>query len=347
MFGPTGGDYRVVQVHPTTRCNLRCHHCYSSSGPQARDILPAGLLGAALHDAAHEGYNAVGISGGEPLMYAGLEELLLAARSAGLVTTVTTNGVLLDEARVQVLAPLVDFFAVSVDGVAASHNRMRASARAFENMRRGLGVLRAGGCRFGLIFTLTMTNLDELAEVAELAAAEGAELLQIHPIEEVGRARSDMEGSAPDDAELAYAYLEVVRLRGCFGDRPQVHLDVASRAVLAAEPERGFAHLAPPESPPPAMTLAPLVIEADGTVVPLQYGFGRAYALGNVVLEPLPPMLDRWQREGQRDFLRLCRQVHHDHVENGLSLPFFNWYGAMTQASQSAETRVAGPVRRT
>ena len=34
----------VLQVHPSRFCNLACAHCYTSSGPQAREELYAGLL---------------------------------------------------------------------------------------------------------------------------------------------------------------------------------------------------------------------------------------------------------------------------------------------------------------
>jgi MoaA/NifB/PqqE/SkfB family radical SAM enzyme len=303
------------------------------------------MLQAVLLDAGREGYNAVGISGGEPLLYPELEALLGAARSAGLVTTVTTNGTLLTEDRVRVLAPLVDFFAVSIDGGADSHNRIRASGRAYGSMLAGLDVLRSCGCDFGLIFTLTLGNLDELGGVVEVAAEAGAAMVQVHPLEEAGRAASDMEGAAPDDAELAYAWLEVVRLRHQIAERPIVHLDVASRQVLAAEPERGFAGDAVADQG--LENLSPLVVEADGTVVPLQYGFGRRYALGNIRNEPFPPMLARWRREGHRDFLRLCRRVYRDQVESGSSLPFFNWYGAMRDASLTRSALISGPTSRT
>ena len=39
-MGPTGKS-RIVQIHPTRRCNLRCLHCYSSSGPEVKGELPA------------------------------------------------------------------------------------------------------------------------------------------------------------------------------------------------------------------------------------------------------------------------------------------------------------------
>ena len=38
------GSRRFLQVHPTRRCNLRCLHCYSSSGPDQREELPLAML---------------------------------------------------------------------------------------------------------------------------------------------------------------------------------------------------------------------------------------------------------------------------------------------------------------
>ena len=41
---PATGCHRFLQVHPTRRCNLRCLHCYSESGPDRRDELPLAYL---------------------------------------------------------------------------------------------------------------------------------------------------------------------------------------------------------------------------------------------------------------------------------------------------------------
>jgi Fe-coproporphyrin III synthase len=49
------GERRVLQVHPTRRCNLSCLHCYSYSGPTARDELPPPLLDKLVVDAASLG----------------------------------------------------------------------------------------------------------------------------------------------------------------------------------------------------------------------------------------------------------------------------------------------------
>src|SRR2546425_8439403 len=94
----------VLQLHPTKRCNLRCLHCYSNSAPTERDEQDVSRLMGAIADAAAQGYRVVSISGGEPLLYSALPSLLAEARRHGLHTTVTTNGLLLYNSRIQLLS---------------------------------------------------------------------------------------------------------------------------------------------------------------------------------------------------------------------------------------------------
>jgi MoaA/NifB/PqqE/SkfB family radical SAM enzyme len=93
VTSPTG-IAPVLQVHPTRRCNLACAHCYSSSGPTLRKALDVDLLSGCLEDAAALGYRQLAVSGGEPLLYDRLAELLARARALGMLTSVTSNGML-------------------------------------------------------------------------------------------------------------------------------------------------------------------------------------------------------------------------------------------------------------
>ena len=142
-----------------------------------------------LAEAADEGFNAIGVSGGEPLLYEPLPRLLRTAHALGYTASVTTNGLPLNARRVDAIGPYVKLIAIIVDGAPASHDRMRSLPGAFDRMRARLPMLRAAGVPFGLIFTLTLHNLHELAEVSDFAVAEGARLLQVHPLESAGRAR--------------------------------------------------------------------------------------------------------------------------------------------------------------
>ena len=218
-MGPTGDCSRVLQIHPTRRCNLRCVHCYSSSSPEEDETIPLEILQDALTDASAEGYNVAGFSGGEPLLYRQLAAALEHAHRCGMFTTVTSNGMLLDDRRLEMLRGNADLLAISLDGTPESHNRMRASERAFEGMRARLEGVRRSGIPFGFIFTLTQYNLHELSWVAEFALGEGAQLLQVHPLEGAGRAARRLPGAQPDETESAYAFLEVCRVQAQAGDR--------------------------------------------------------------------------------------------------------------------------------
>lgn len=336
-MGPTG-DVKVVQIHPTLRCNLRCQHCYSASGPELSGGLAIESLERLLAGVAAEGFNAVSVSGGEPLMYGPLPRLLQSARALGLVTSVTTNGLLLTARRLAALAPHLQLLAISVDGEPESHNRLRALPSAFAKMAGKLDAVRKAGIPFGVIFTLTQHNLSELAWVAEFAAGEGARLLQVHPLESVGRAPT-YDLTPPDDLELAYAFLEVARLQTRYRDVLSIQFDAADRTQVAQDPGRAFA-VSPGASATVAATplaelVSPLVVQDDGWIVPVQYGFSRRYAVARVDGD-FQTEAARWRARGYAEFLRLTRQVWEEIGAAPAHLPFTNWYAAVTTASVDA-----------
>jgi MoaA/NifB/PqqE/SkfB family radical SAM enzyme len=332
-MGPTGAS-RILQIHPTLRCNLRCLHCYSSSGPEERTELPPALLGEAIAAARREGYTVVSVSGGEPLLYRPLVQVLEQAHACGALTTVTTNGMLLTARRLRELGGRLDLLAISLDGPPVSHNRMRASVHAFPQMAARLAGVRDSGIPFGFIFTLTQRNVHELDWVAGFAAEQGASLLQIHPLEEVGRARKLLAGDRPDELESGYAFLEAARLRKVYGEQLTIQLDLVHGDLLRSSPERAYADDADPGAPL-AELVSPLVIEATGLIVPLEFGFARAFALGNVREAPLDQLADRWRRERFPAFAAICRRAFEE-VTAPADLPIANWYEVVADRAEQA-----------
>ncbi|MES1179154.1 MAG: radical SAM protein [Myxococcales bacterium] len=338
-MGPTGKDVNVIQIHPTRRCNLRCQHCYSSSGPAESAELSVDSLERFLGDAAEEGFNCVGISGGEPLVYRELPRLLSFARGIGLQTSVTTNGLLLDARRLASIAPHVSLLASSLDGTPKSHDRMRGLPGAFERLCARLSEVRAAGLPFGFIFTLTLTNLDELAWIADFTVSQGAQLLQIHPLERAGRAR-EYELLPPDDLELSYAFIEVARLSKLYRDRLRIQLDVADRLLIARQPWRAFADdevdPAVLQSLPLAEIVSPLVVQEDGWVVPIQHGFSTGHAIARLGDGPFRARAATWKRERAAHFYAVCRRVWGELRDAPEHLPFTNWYAAVTTGSAAS-----------
>ena len=343
MSGPAG-RLPAIQIHPTRRCNLRCLHCYSDSGPEVSEELDDDLVVRVVADAAELGYRVLAVSGGEPMLYEPLPRILRAAHEHGLITTVTTNGMLLDGRRLALLEPDTDLLAISLDGIPESHVEMRASPRAFVDMARRLERLRATGIPFGFIFTLTFHNVDELDWVARFAVEQGAKLLQIHPLEPVGRAAHSLGESVPDGQEVSCALIETVRLRDHYAERIEIQLDVATVAAVQNHPEKIFASdegLDGEETI--ADLIAPIVLETSGVVAPMQYGFPRAWCLGNVKQAPLRDLAVAWLRSHLGPFRSLCREVRNDillHPE----IPVLNWYVQVHEAASRTAPGVHLPA---
>ncbi|MFJ9611936.1 radical SAM protein [Kitasatospora sp. NPDC101176] len=330
------GRRSVLQVHPTRRCNLRCLHCYSSSGPEVDETTELAVLQRAVADAAALGYDVLGVSGGEPTLYRPLTELLRTARAHGMRTTVTSNGMLLTGRRLSELAGLVDVLAISLDGVPDSHVRMRRDRRAFTAMERRLPLVRASGIPFGFIFTLTQFNVHELAWVADFAVTSGASLLQIHPLEAEGNAVDALPDAVPDVTEMLFSVLEAARLRS--STDLVVQLDLVERGSLVARADRFLPYGDPDgdsDGDPAGRIgswLSPLVVETDGAVVPLVHGFDRRYALGDLHRAPLSDLARTWDPAPFRD---LCRRVHTE-LAGEAGPAFMNWYDEVTRASRAS-----------
>ncbi len=234
------------------------------------------------------------------------------------------------------MAPHLSLLAVSVDGVPESHDRLRAMDGAFARMRRKLGNVRDAGIPFGIIFTLTLQNLDELAWVAAFAAEEGAGLLQVHPLERVGRAR-DYALYPADDLELAYSFVEVARLQEQYRGRLTLQFDAADRTLVEREPCRAFAIPTPDpatiEAAPLAALVSLLVLQEDGWIVPVQHGFARHHAIAHLDHGGFRAQAAQWKRERYPAFLELSRRVWDEIRDAPAHLPFTNWYGAITTRS--------------
>lgn len=138
-----------VVIELNKRCNLACRACFGRTGEQ----LPVRAAQKTLREAAALGVKSARFTGGEPLLYPGLEGLLRLAKKLGFYTLLNTNAVLLSPARARALAGLVDNALISLPGAdEASHaagsgrpGALKAKAAAVKLLRAsGVKVVRAG-----------------------------------------------------------------------------------------------------------------------------------------------------------------------------------------------------------
>jgi MoaA/NifB/PqqE/SkfB family radical SAM enzyme len=290
----------VIQVHPIRRCNLACMHCYSGSGPAAEGQVDQAILAACLRDAAALGYRQLAVSGGEPLLYPYLPQLLSQARELGMLTSLTTNGMLATPSRWERIGALLDVAAISIDGKPEEHDTMRGQRGAFEKTIANLGTIGSSGTVFGFIFTLTRHNLDSLEFVVRLAADHGARSVQVHPLTQTGRAAESLADAGPDGMELIFALLEADRLGRQLG--VAVHVDALSREQLQIY----RSHLVPERPVRSLASVSPvLVVQPDATVVPLTHEVDSGFYLGSLNQRALGTLSRNWLESGRGDRLAL------------------------------------------
>lgn len=322
----------ILQIHPTRRCNLRCLHCYSASSPNEKDQLDVALLRQAITDASMEGYKTVSFSGGEPILYQPLLELLNHAHQCKMNTAIASNGILINEQTIEKFKGVLDILAISLDGMPDFHNQMRGNKQAFEMMNGRLEGIRQSGIPFGFIFTISHENFRHLDWVANFALEQGASLLQIHPLEAVGRAKQNLAGMTPSASISAYVYLEVMKLRKKLGDQLYVQIDLVHQEALRLNPSSFFVDSISKDQANFSLAeiVSPLIIEADGMLVPVQHGFARKYALGNLKEASLTELAHQWYREKSCDFIKLCQQVYEKETIP-TEFPVINWHEAMVR----------------
>ncbi len=276
-------DVRILQIHPAPWSNPPSN-CQPSSTLDERNVLGLPLLLHAVADAANLGYNFLNVGGPEPLRYPWLPALCREAHRRGMLTSMVTRSLALTAPQLEWLRFSIDLLGVETQGGSTGRNRRRRSPRALHSEEQRLAVIRDSGIRFAIVFSLTPAGLAELERIAEFAAAQGAAMLQVRPSAEL------------TDEQMATAWMRVEVLREVLRGRLVIHVDAVNRYSLPAEPrdltswqralERQARYL--------GEIVSPLVIEDDGTVTPLRYGFPRRFCFGNLHKERLTRMAERW-----------------------------------------------------
>jgi Fe-coproporphyrin III synthase len=295
-------------------------------------------------DAARMGYEVISVSGGEPFLYSGLLQVLRHSKSLGLRTTVTSNGYFLRPRWLDPLHDCLDVLAISLDGPRELHDKMRAAPGAFDRICAGLDTLRASGLNFGFIHTVTQQTWQDMVWMADFAANAGARLLQFHPLEMAGRAEEKLATMCPEEDVMAKAYLMAFALALKYNGSMTIQVDLMHAEEILTTPDLVYAGDLREnwQEISPAELLSLIVMEADGTVVPISYGFSRNYQICNLFQQKLNDSWPSFLREVYPAYRKLCRELFE---EVSSKKPLFNWYEQIVSRSQRSALHVLeGPA---
>jgi MoaA/NifB/PqqE/SkfB family radical SAM enzyme len=189
----------LLTLYVTERCQAKCSFCNIWRTDNPRDADPV-LFREILKEARSLfGPIFVDFTGGEPLLYEPLPELLKTAKELGFRTSVTTNTILYPQ-RAEEIAGLVDFLLFSLDGKREFHDRNRGVA-SYDRVLESLDIARSLGEWPDLLMTVTHDNIKMIPHVASVAAAHDL-ILQINPV----FSYFGNDGLSPEDISLISEY---------------------------------------------------------------------------------------------------------------------------------------------
>jgi mycofactocin radical SAM maturase len=183
-------------------CNLRCSHCLSASGEAAKDELTTAEALALVEEVHQAGVFQINFGGGEPFMRPDFEQILDACHERGIMTCISTNGTLLDAARVARLSQTrLVAIQVSLDGATSSTCDAVRGQGVFARATEAVKLLAASSIPTSINTVLTTHNASEIPAMYELAQSLGVSL-RVSRFRPSGRGADNWEDLRPTPSQL-------------------------------------------------------------------------------------------------------------------------------------------------
>ena len=214
-----------VAIDITNKCNLRCLHCYNSSGEN--DVIKTELSDHEVLEFMKSlstiNLYSLCLCGGEPLLRKELIfDSLKILTENGIRTSMVTNGLLATEDTLAKLDELgLNSIQFSLDGNKASHDKLRNQAGAYKQVLKAIEyVLKNTGMHLSIAFSPTRFNINDITEVYDLLKRLFIESgrdeendfidLRCQPLMILGRAKKDQVVVHANGDIVVSAYLPLV-----------------------------------------------------------------------------------------------------------------------------------------
>lgn len=185
---------RSLRIRVTDQCNMRCRHC-ARPAPRQGALFDFARFGPQLlEDLQTLRTGEVVITGGEPTLEMDLT-CAIATRlmDAGIASILFTNLYAVTRGELQRLLEAGVFtMHVSIDGMAATHDRIRGRPGAFVRTLANMRTAAEMGFQVVARMTLMQQNVDEVEQVADAVRDAGAPFFKIRPVVPSGRAGREL-----------------------------------------------------------------------------------------------------------------------------------------------------------
>jgi len=180
-------SYAVWEI--TLKCNLACQHCGSRAGHARTEELSTEEALNLVKQLANVGITEVTLIGGEAFLRPDWLEIAKAITEAGMICGMTTGGfgITLDTAKKMKEAG-IKVVSVSVDGLEATHDRLRGKPGSWQWAFKTMSHLKEAGISFGCNTQINRLSAPEFPQIYERIRDAGAFAWQIQLTVPMGNA---------------------------------------------------------------------------------------------------------------------------------------------------------------
>lgn len=176
----------------TPRCNMNCKHClfYQNTKKGITKELSTEEVYKIIDNVSKDkNVSAIWLSGGEPLLRKDIVEVCKYISSKGIVPSLSTNGILLNEDLIyRLYSSGVNYIHLSLDGAKAhTHDSLRGVIGSYDKLMKVMDLLRDSPINVGASFMVTEESIDELEEVVKIAEDKSLSVLSFYLVAELGR----------------------------------------------------------------------------------------------------------------------------------------------------------------
>lgn len=157
----------ISYVEVTRACNLRCVHCLNNSGSILENQLSYDELRHLILDYAKNGIQEIRFTGGEPLVYKKIYNLISLATENGIYTSIGTNGTLITEEVANRLKDVgLKYAVVSIDGTKEKHDEIRGEGN-YGKTINGIKNLENAGIKTRVNSVIMKNNMEDIIKLAK------------------------------------------------------------------------------------------------------------------------------------------------------------------------------------
>jgi len=179
-----------VEIGPTNTCNHRCIFCALDFLESNRDYIDTSIMTKTLEDIAKHGVKSVMFAGeGEPLLHKDISLFTKIAKQSGMHVSITTNGVLFNQEKIEEMVPYLSWIRFSIDsGSPKNYSKIHGTKekdfdKVIKNIEETAKFRNFNGLKTTIDaqFLLIPQNVSETTKLAKIVKEAGADNLQIKP----------------------------------------------------------------------------------------------------------------------------------------------------------------------